>query len=712
MKRLKKSLITIPLIFGLFSLSACDFLGGLINYFTEKNESEVFAKGIKLNKKELEGSINNSYKIECIFNPTNTTNQNVTWSSSNETVCTVNNGVVSCLALGESVITAVSEDGNFSDTCNVTVVYKEMTNLSISKKSMSLKPGKSRTLSAVFTPADSSDKEVIWSSSNDSVASVDENGVVTAKSTATDGQTATITVRAKNNMCSDTCLVTIVETSTDLEKQVMAWDYTDYSKYSAYGSSYCPTKGNINLLVIPVWFNDSMTRTGISLAQRETVRDDIRKTYFGTQSETGWHSVKTFYEAESTDDGESMININGTVSEWYDCGLDSSNFKSDPNSNITDNFAKTATDWYFDNHPSDDRRNYDANNDGIIDGVMIIYAHPDYGALANNPEFSNFWAYCHWAGGNKNINRPEADPYFWASYDFMYGSHYKIGNYSGGDNAHSEIDAHTYIHEMGHVFGLDDYYDYSTQKNPAGCFSMQDYNVGGHDPFSLIAFGWTKPYIPTDSCEIKIKPFQTNHDVILLTPEMNSYSSPFDEYILLEYYTPTGLNSMDTQYKYKGSVSGVNDSGIRVWHVDARVVGWIGPSKTDIDRETLTSNIKYPGGHRCIQAFRNTYYSSDEGSNSYCTAFGIEYSEYNLLQLIRNSESAEVFKGTNGRTRPGESFASADLFKAGDTFTISKFKKQFVNGYSDKMNSGLSLGFTFNVKTITNNEATIEITAL
>ena len=712
MKRVRKSLIALPLLLGLFSLSACDFFGGIVDYFNDRNETVVNAKGIRLNTHELTGSLNNSYKIECIFNPTNTTNKKVTWTSSNTSVCTVNDGNVNCIALGEATITAVSEDGGFTDSCDVTVVTKPMTGISLNKNSMTIKPGKSRTLSAVFTPSDCSDKEVVWSSSNSSVVSVDQNGVVTASALADDGDTATITLRAKNYMFSDTCEVTVLESTGDIEKTTMNWDYTDYANYSAYGSSYCPTKGNVKLLVIPVWFNDSASRTGISLSRRDEVRDDIRKTYFGTEAETGWHSVKTFYEAESSVDGESLINITGTVSEWYDCGLDSDTYKSDPNGSLTDAFAKRATDWYFDNHPSDNRRNYDSNNDGIIDGVMIIYAHPDYSSLSNQ-SYSNFWAYCHWCNGNKNTSAPEADPYFWASYDFMYGSRYKIGNYGGGDNVHSIIDAHTYIHEMGHVFGLDDYYDYSTQKNPAGCFSMQDYNVGGHDPFSLVAFGWAKPYIPTDSCEIKIKPFQTNHDVILLTPQMNTYGSPFDEYILLEYYSPTGLNALDTTYAYKGSVVGVNNYGIRVWHVDARVVGWYGPTKNDVDILTLGSNIKYPGGYRCIQAFKNSYFSSSEYGNNYCTALGSAYSEYNLLQLIRNDTNAEVFTGPNGRSGVvGEHFENRDLFKEGDNFTISKFRKQFVNGAANKLNSGDSLGFTFNVKSMTNAEAVIEITSL
>ena len=709
MKRFSKLFIAIPLLFGAVTLTACDFFNNLANYFNEKNESKVYAKGIKLSVKNLEGSLNNSYKIECIFNPTNTTNQNVTWSSSNTSVCTVADGVVNCVGIGEATITAVSEDGGYSATCNVTVTTKMMTGLSLSKQTATLKPGKSRTLSVVFEPTDCSDKAVTWSSSNPSVVSVDQNGVITAAANATDGQTATISVRADNFIYSDTCEVTILESSGDLEKTEMTWTYKDYSKRSAYGSTFCPTIGNVKLLVIPVWFTDSQQKTGLNEAKRETVREDIRKTYFGTQGETGWHSVKTYYETESTEDGENQLTISGTVSEWFECDKASSYYAQDDEKNSrTDDFAEDATDWYFENHPSDSRKNYDSDHDGILDGVMLIYAHPDYLTLSDQ-SYSNYWAFCHWAGGTPSTNNPTTDVYFWASYDFMYGSKYKVGNFAGGDNTGATLDSHTFIHEMGHVFGLEDYYDYSDQKNPAGCFSMQDYNIGGHDPFSMIALGWVKPYIPTDSCEIKLKPFQTNHDVILLTPEMNEYGSPFDEYILLEYFTPTGLNTLDINRKYKNSIVGPNDYGIRVWHVDARVVGWMGPSRDDIVPSTLGSNIQL--SMRVLQAFRNTYYSNDAWANSYCSLMGPSYSEYNLLQCIRNSETASVFKCKKGSYQ-NESLSSSDLFKQGDSFSIQKFQKQFVNGASNQLNKGIPLGFTFNVKSLTNSEATIEITSL
>ena len=708
MKRFSKLFIAIPLMFGAISLTACSFFDNLANYFGEKNESTVYAKGMTLSKNDLQGSLNNSYKLECIFTPTNTTNKNATWSSSNTDVCTVNDGVVNCVGLGNATITAVSEDGGFSDTCHVTVTKKEMHGLSLSRNTATLKPGKSRTLTVVFNPTDCSDKEVEWLS-NSSAVTVNQDGVITADANAHDGDTAIITVRAKNYMYSDTCEVTVLESGADIDKSEINWTYMDYSKKSAYGSTYCPSTGNVKLLVIPVWFTDSAIKTGLDSTKRETVREDIRKAYFGTQTETGWNSVKTFYETESTEEGENLLTLSGTVSDWYECGFDSEVLKSDDGQNSnTASFAKTATKWYFDNHPSDNRKNYDSNGDGYIDGVMLIYAYPDYGTLRNN-NYSNYWAYCHWCHGSSNTSAPNPDVYFWASYDFMYGNNYKVGNFAGGDNTGSVIDSHTYIHEMGHVFGLDDYYDYSDQKNPSGCFSMQDYNVGGHDPYSMMALGWVKPYIPTDSCEIKIKPFQTNHDLILLTPQWNTYGSPFDEYILLEYYSPTGLNALDTAHKYKGSIIGPNDYGIRVWHVDARVIGWMGGTMYNVEPSTLGSNINlvYP----ILHAFRNTYYSANESTNGYASPLGAAYSEYNLLQLIRNSETAEVFKCRKNQVS-NETLSSADLFKQGDQFTISKFKKQFVNGNSNTMNSGLPLGFTFNVKTLTNSEATIEITAL
>jgi uncharacterized protein YjdB len=55
------------------------------------------------------------------LNPTNATNKNVTWTSSNESVATVNNGTVTVVAVGSAVITVTTQDGSHTATCSVTV---------------------------------------------------------------------------------------------------------------------------------------------------------------------------------------------------------------------------------------------------------------------------------------------------------------------------------------------------------------------------------------------------------------------------------------------------------------------------------------------------------------------------------------------------------------------------------------------------------------
>ena len=66
--------------------------------------------------------------------------------------------------------------------------------------------------------------------------------------------------------------------------------YNDYIKNNVYPLSSTPTVGKANLLVIPIWFNDSATF--INQDKKGNVRDDIEKAYFGKNTDTGWRSVK------------------------------------------------------------------------------------------------------------------------------------------------------------------------------------------------------------------------------------------------------------------------------------------------------------------------------------------------------------------------------------------------------------------------------------
>ena len=475
-----------------------------------------------------------------------------------------------------------------------------------------------------------------------------------------------------------------------------SYTYMDYMLNSGDMSS-TPSIGEAKLLVIPIWFKDS--NSYIATSNKEIVRSDIEKAYFGSNEDTGWRSVKTYYEEES----HGALTLNGTVSNWYSINSNSSSY-ADENSGVysTVSLVTTASNWYFQNNPSDSRDNYDCDNDGYLDGVILIYGAPDSSATGREDE-GNFWAYTYWTGNDRgSVGSPTANAFFWASYDFMYGHNIvqqKTGvasrPYATGDTTYAKIDTHTFIHEMGHMFGLEDYYDYSGQYSPAGGFSMQDENVGGHDPFSSFSLGWGKAYIPTETSTFRLKPFATTGEMIILSPNWNTDNSPFDEYIIIEYFTRNGLNQFDSTHAYRSQYpTGSKKDGIRVWHVDARLLYTTDGRSYDANK--VTTNPSTDQGYVTLM-MSNTY---SGGSSGYISPLGSRYVNYNVLQLIRNKTTATY--------KPTDSLATASLFYEGDTFTMSKFKSQFYK--SGKLNSTKQLGFTFEVGAIEEDSAIITVT--
>ena len=316
------------------------------------------------------------------------------------------------------------------------------------------------------------------------------------------------------------------ETSQGIYKMPSRYTYKDYSNSNVYAICAAPTKGNAKLLVVPVWFTDS--RQYIDVEKRDVVKQDIYNSYFGSEQTTGWESVSSYYKKDSFNN----INLTGTVSDWYEINKSSTSYYSD-NDGRTNALVKSASDWYFTNHPEEKRTDYDCDKDGYLDGVMLIYAAPDHVSMDKSAA-GNLWAYCYWIQNKKvkDVNNPGANVYFWASYDFMYSkgtaTELRVGSpYGRGDQSHCLIDAHCYIHEMGHVFGAYDYYDYNKVSQPAAGFSMQDNNVGAHDPFTRFAYGWVKPYVPQKrSNTVTISTIESSGDLVLLAYEGYN-GSPF-----------------------------------------------------------------------------------------------------------------------------------------------------------------------------------------
>ena len=163
--------------------------------------------GVTLNKDSLTIDVGCSETLTAAITPDNATNKNVTWSSDNQNVATVDaNGNVTAVGAGTAQITVTTADGSFTDTCQVTVnaATVPVTGVTLDKAELHLDVGDSETLTAAITPDNATDKAVRWTSSNPSVATVN-NGEVTAVGAGE----ATITVTTAGGSFTDTCEVTV-----------------------------------------------------------------------------------------------------------------------------------------------------------------------------------------------------------------------------------------------------------------------------------------------------------------------------------------------------------------------------------------------------------------------------------------------------------------------------------------------------------------------
>jgi len=126
-------------------------------------------------------SVGTSKKLTAVISPSSTSDKTIVWSSSNESIATVNkSGVVTPLYPGQVTITAASKDfPDISVGADVTVVQPAK-KIELNESKLNILVQNTAQLAYVITPDYTTNKAVSWSSSRPAVASVDQNGLVTA----------------------------------------------------------------------------------------------------------------------------------------------------------------------------------------------------------------------------------------------------------------------------------------------------------------------------------------------------------------------------------------------------------------------------------------------------------------------------------------------------------------------------------------------------
>ena len=171
----------------------------------------VAVTGVTLDKTSLSIEAGQTAQLTATVQPGNADNQAVTWSSSDNTIVSVDaTGKITANTKGSATITVTTADGGKTATCTVTVTEPAapvaVTGVTLNKNNTTIYTGRTETLTATIQPADATNKAITWTSDNTGVATVN-NGVVTGVSVGT----ATITVKTTDGGFTATCIVKVEE---------------------------------------------------------------------------------------------------------------------------------------------------------------------------------------------------------------------------------------------------------------------------------------------------------------------------------------------------------------------------------------------------------------------------------------------------------------------------------------------------------------------
>lgn len=474
-----------------------------------------------------------------------------------------------------------------------------------------------------------------------------------------------------------------------------------------------PRSGESRVLVVPVEFSD-FPASGM-LRGAEGAREDLRKAYFGESEETQWESLSSYYAKSSY----GKVNITGQVmpwyrpknpskpSQWYTTEEIISSYGSSEGST---GISRLILGWFYTDYAIDMYQNvlddegnpyataaaffkdYDGDGDGYIDAVQMVYSAP-----VNHLSSDLFWAFRSVDSSSApNKNSPFPCAYVWLGYDFIYENGYydNLGVYHDWTDAEiiagtAEIDAHTIIHESGHALGADDYYTYDQKDWGAlGGTDMMDYNIGDHNAYTKGIFGWADPIVVTGEATVKIKSFTDTGEAIVLPAyraDGEVSNSLLDNYIMIEYYRPTGLNELDSTYNYTGRYPKMpNVPGIRIYHVDSRLGLFTYGSTSGWQFVRYVSTVTATDSNSYID-IANSNTKSRSANPSYRLIHALEVSGENTL------------KNTTFNTR----YSSSMMWQEGDTFGYDTF-------VDFTLNNGEKLGYKFEVTDMNDTDVTIK----
>lgn len=230
----------------------------------DNNGDPVAVTDVSLNQTSATLTTGGTLTLVATVEPDDATVKTVEWESSNPTVATVlSSGLVTAIAPGSATIMVVTDDGNKTATCALTVNPIVVADVWLSPATVILTPGNTMTLTVTVLPDNATNRNVAWTSSSTATATVDNTGKVTAVALGS----ATITVTTADGGHTATCDVQVM--SDKVIAGGVEWatrNVDDYQTFAACPDMYTkfyqwnrPTAWPATGEVVTGWLSESIT---------------------------------------------------------------------------------------------------------------------------------------------------------------------------------------------------------------------------------------------------------------------------------------------------------------------------------------------------------------------------------------------------------------------------------------------------------------------
>ena len=449
----------------------------------------------------------------------------------------------------------------------------------------------------------------------------------------------------------------------------------------AFPNSFANLTGNMNVIVVPVYWSDQADRATdankeiLCRALGNVMDEQGNVTSYSTDNPKE-PSLSEYYKTASY----GKLTVNSFVTDWYAF--------PDSYENVYERtwdamMLEDLLIWLKETYRDMDHSMFDNDKDGLYDEIILINTgdmsgYSSYtrdgmsGAYRQALQYGGYET-APYVGMMSGMRTPE-NPYLYTYINMAFG--FLFDNNIMGDA--SNMRTKTLIHEFGHTLGLYDYYDNGTAGISAlGGYDMQDASVGDWNVYSKYTAGWIEPVVVDeesfagqDTVEFTIKSSALNGDALLIPAAGYDYNgTPFDEYIMLDLFTPEGLHTYDS------AIFALDNAvGVRIYHVSDRLVYGYYDVMLNEAKEFLE-------------------YGARVHSNDSDKLWSDKYGFYQI-EII----SATGNNKFTSKTSTDRNFLAEDLFGAGDSFSVEEYDEFFYNG---KMDCGVDFGYEITVKSIT-----------